>query len=140
MGYLNRLNEEFFTGQKGNYSPAKRGNFSPAMTPFNRVDVERGVFQRENMNYLTGEYEAFLYYDEERGENILRISMECEKLDVCDRDTISENFSHTFFKYKPSLLRAYEEGSFDFVFNFTNPMGLEQSKIKGRQKRLVDKR
>ena len=32
MGYLNQLNEEFFTGQKGNYSPAKRGNFSPAMT------------------------------------------------------------------------------------------------------------
>lgn len=28
--------------------------------PFNRVDVERGVFQRENMDYLTGEYEAFL--------------------------------------------------------------------------------
>jgi phenylacetate-coenzyme A ligase PaaK-like adenylate-forming protein len=29
-----------------------------AGSPFNRVDVERGVFQRENMDYLTGEYEA----------------------------------------------------------------------------------
>lgn len=33
--------------------------FWVAETPFNRVDVERGVFQRENMEYLTGEYEAF---------------------------------------------------------------------------------
>ena len=30
-------------------------------TPFNRVDVERGVFQPRNMEYLTGEYEAVLY-------------------------------------------------------------------------------
>lgn len=28
---------------------------------FNRVDIERGVFQPDNMQYLTGEYEAFLY-------------------------------------------------------------------------------
>ena len=28
---------------------------------FNRVDVERGVFQHGNMDHLTGEYEAFLY-------------------------------------------------------------------------------
>ena len=40
MGYLNRLNEEFFTGQKGNYSPAKRGNFSPAMTTVESLLLE----------------------------------------------------------------------------------------------------
>ncbi|MDD4127117.1 MAG: coenzyme F390 synthetase, partial [Methanomicrobium sp.] len=28
---------------------------------FNRIDIESGVFQRENMEYLTGDYEAFLY-------------------------------------------------------------------------------
>jgi phenylacetate-coenzyme A ligase PaaK-like adenylate-forming protein len=46
-----------------------------AGSPFNRVDVERGVFQRENMDYLTGEYEASLYGDAE--ETTLRVSMEC---------------------------------------------------------------
>ena len=29
--------------------------------PLNRVDVEAAVFQHESMEYLTGEYEAFLY-------------------------------------------------------------------------------
>ena len=48
-----------------------------AGNPFNRVDIERGVFQRDNMDYLTGEYEAFLYGDEM--ETTLRVSMECER-------------------------------------------------------------
>jgi coenzyme F390 synthetase len=108
-------------------------------TPFNRVDVERGVFQRENMNYLTGEYEAFLYGEEE-GETILRISMECENPDTCDRDVIKENFFRTFFRYRPILSHAYEEGTFKIVFNFTGPMELELSKFKGRPRRLVDRR
>ncbi|WP_225369440.1 hypothetical protein [Methanobrevibacter arboriphilus] len=42
----------------------------------NRVDIEAGVFQRENMEYLTGEYESFLYGNET--ENTLRISVECK--------------------------------------------------------------
>jgi phenylacetate-coenzyme A ligase PaaK-like adenylate-forming protein len=109
-------------------------------TPFNRVDVERGVFQRENMSYLTGEYEAFLYGEEEEGETVLRISMECENPESCDRAFIKENFFHTFFRYKPTLSRAYEEGIFKIELNFTGPMGLELSKIKGRPKRLVDRR
>jgi coenzyme F390 synthetase len=46
-------------------------------TPFNRVDVEKGVFQRENMEYLTGEYEAFLYGGEDEGEITMRVSVEC---------------------------------------------------------------
>jgi coenzyme F390 synthetase len=109
-------------------------------TPFNRVDVERGVFQRENMNYLTGEYEAFLYGEEEGGETILRISMECGNPETCDRALIKENFISSFFKYKPSLSRVYEEGIFKIEFNFTNTLGLELSRIKGRPKRLVDRR
>jgi len=108
--------------------------------PFNRVDVERGIFQRENMGHLTGEYEAFLYGGEDEGETVLRISMECENPDTCDRDLIKENFIHTFFRYKPPLYRAYREGTFKIVFNFTGPMGLELNKIKSRSKRLVDRR
>jgi phenylacetate-coenzyme A ligase PaaK-like adenylate-forming protein len=109
-------------------------------TPFNRVDIEKGVFQRENMDYLTGEYEAFLYGTEDEGETILRISMECETPDNFDRDLIKENFIRSFFNYKPLLFRAYEEGIFKLLFNFTEPMGLEISKLKGRPKRLVDRR
>src|SRR5665647_441916 len=108
--------------------------------PLNRVDVERGIFQSENMGYLTGEYEAFLYGGEDEGETVLRINMECENPDTCDRDIIKENFIHTFFRYKPPLYRAYGEGTFKIVFNFTGPMGLELNKIKGRPKRLVDRR
>jgi phenylacetate-coenzyme A ligase PaaK-like adenylate-forming protein len=108
--------------------------------PFNRVDVERSVFQRENMEYLTGEYEAFLYGGEDEGETVLRVSMECENLENFDRDLIKENFLRTFFRYKPPLSRAHLEGTFKIVFNFTGPLGLELNKIKGRPKRLVDRR
>jgi len=108
-------------------------------TPFNRVDVERGIFQRENMNYLTGEYEAFLY-GEEDGETILRVSMECENPDTCDRDLIKENFIRTFFRSQSPLSRAYEAGTFKILFNFQGPKGLDLNKIKGRPKRLVDRR
>lgn len=46
-----------------------------AGTPFNRVDMERGVFQRQNMDYLTGEYEAFLYADARK--TTLKVDTEC---------------------------------------------------------------
>ncbi|HIH94709.1 TPA: coenzyme F390 synthetase [Methanosarcina acetivorans] len=109
-------------------------------TPFNRVDVERGVFQSGNMDYLTGEYEAFLYGGEDEGENALRVSLECENPETCDRTIVKENFLHSFFRYKPPLARAYEDGTFKILFNFTGPGELELYKIKGRPKRLVDRR
>ncbi|WP_197076173.1 coenzyme F390 synthetase [Methanosarcina sp. MTP4] len=111
-----------------------------ANTPFNRVDVERGVFQRGNMDYLTGEYEAFLYGDEDEGEVTLRVSMECENPETCDRDFIKENFLRAFLQYRLLLSRAYDEGFFKILFNFTGHKGLELHKIKGRPKRLVDRR
>jgi len=104
------------------------------------VDVERGVFQDGNMDYLTGEYEAFLYGTEDEGETVLRVSMECKNPDICDRRLIQENFVRSFLKYKPPLSRAYEDGSFKILFNFTGPGDLELYKIKGRPKRLVDRR
>ena len=66
--------------------------------------------------------------------------MECENPEMCDRDLIKENFLRTFLRYKPPLSRAYAEGTFKIVFNFTGPMGLELNRIKGRPKRLVDRR
>jgi len=111
-----------------------------AGAPFNRVDVERGVFQRENLEYLTGEYEAFLYGGEDEGEVTLRVSLECETLENCDKELVKENFLQAFFGSKPPLARAFQEGVFKISFNFTKPGNLELHKVKGRPKRLVDRR
>jgi coenzyme F390 synthetase len=106
--------------------------------PFNRVDIERGVFQRENMDYLTGEYEAFLYGDEE--EVTLRVSVECQDTENCVPELVQENFLKSFLQYKPALHEAYQDDNFNINFNFTGPGGLELYKIRGRPKRLVDRR
>ncbi len=106
--------------------------------PFNRVDVEQGVFQRENMDCLTGEYEAFLYGDDD--ETTLRVRMESRDLDSCDKDMVEDNFIKTFLKYKPGLQQAYVDGNFNIIFDFTESEGLEFYRIKGRPKRLVDRR
>ena len=109
-----------------------------AGSPFNKVDIERGVFQRDNMEYLTGEYEAFLYGDEM--ETTMRVSMECSDPENCEEDMVSENFIKSFLKFKPGMWQAYSDGTFNIVFNFTGPEGLEFYKMKGRPKRLVDRR
>lgn len=106
--------------------------------PFNKVDVEQGVFQRENMEYLTGEYEAFIYGDSE--EATLRVSMECENSPELERDIVENNFMKSFLKFKPGLQQAHTDGTFNIIFNFTEPEGLELHRIKGRPKRLVDRR
>ena len=111
-----------------------------AGSPFNRVDVEAAVFQRENMEYLTGEYETFLYGDEDEGEVTMRVSMECQDINHCEEELVKENFIKSFFKYKPILYDAYSEGILNMVFNFTEPGELEFYKIKGRPKRIVDRR
>ncbi len=106
--------------------------------PFNKVDVEQGVFQQDNMDYLTGEYEAFLYGDED--ESTLRVRMECKDPKSFDKDMVQNNFIKTFLKYKPGLQQAYIDGTFHMMFDFTEPEGLEFYRIKGRPKRLVDRR
>lgn len=111
-----------------------------AETPLNRVDIERAIFQRDNMDYLTGEYEAFIYGGEESGETTLRVSMECEDIENCGEIIVEENFLKSFFKGKKALENEYTEESFRIAFNFTGPGGLELQKVKGRPKRLVDRR
>ncbi len=106
-------------------------------SPFNRVDVERGVFQKENMEYLTGEYEAFLYGDQD--EVTLRLSVECKDVKKCERELIQENFLKNFLS-NPQLYESYQDGGFNIIFNFTGSEDLEFYKIKGRTKRLVDRR
>jgi len=106
--------------------------------PFNRVDVEQGVFQRDNMDVLTGEYEAFLYGDED--ESTLKVRMECKDPKSCDKEMVESNFIKTFLKYKPGLQQAYIDGTFHMMFDFTESEGLEFYRIKGRPKRLMDRR
>ncbi len=108
-------------------------------TPVNRVDIERGVFQRGNMEYLTGEYEAFVYEGEEGGETVLRVSMECTDPSSANREEIIETFTRSFFRYKPALARLHGDG-FSLIFNLTGQGELELSRIKGRPRRLVDRR
>jgi coenzyme F390 synthetase len=114
--------------------------FWVAETPFNRVDVERGVFQRENLEYLTGEYEAFLYGGDDEGETTMRVSMECINPEKCDQRVVEENFLKAFLLYKPHLAQAYTDNTFKIIFNFTGPEGLELYRVKGRAKRIVDRR
>lgn len=114
--------------------------FWVAQTPFNRVDVERGVFQRENMEYLTGEYEAFLYRGDVEGETVMRVSVECIDRQKCNRKLVEEKFLKAFFTYKPRLEHAFSSGTFKIVFNFVGISELELYRIKGRPKRIVDRR
>jgi phenylacetate-coenzyme A ligase PaaK-like adenylate-forming protein len=90
------------------------------------------------MEYLTGEYEAFVYGDEE--EVTMRVSMECRDPASCDRDMIQDKFLKSFLKYKPALHEAHADGSFNIIFNFTSQEGLEFYNVRGRPKRLVDRR
>ncbi|HTX61811.1 MAG TPA: coenzyme F390 synthetase, partial [Methanobacterium sp.] len=96
------------------------------------------VFQRENMEYLTGEYEAFLYGAED--EVTLRVSIESKDLDLLDREVVQENFIKSFLEYKRLLSEASLDDEFNIIFNFTGPGGLEFYEMKGRPKRLVDRR
>ncbi|AGB49613.1 coenzyme F390 synthetase [Methanomethylovorans hollandica DSM 15978] len=114
--------------------------FWVAETPFNRVDVEKGVFQRENMEYLTGEYEAFLYGGDDEEETVMRVSLECLDPATCDRSLVEENFLSSFFRYKKKFENAYNDESFKILFNYTAPGALELYRIKGRPKRIVDRR
>jgi coenzyme F390 synthetase len=106
----------------------------------NRVDVERGVFQKENMEYLTGEYEVFLYAGDNREKTLMRVSMEMNDPASCNRDLVAENFRKSFFAVKPLLKQQYKDDLFAINFNFVAPGGLEMASLPGRPKRLVDRR
>lgn len=106
----------------------------------NRVDIESAVFQPGNMEYLTGEYEGFLYDGEGQNEVVLLISVECLDEARCNRQEVTETIIHRFLKYKPGLAREYRDGNLKIQLNFTGPGGLELYKVRGRPKRLVDRR
>ena len=123
------------------YTPQREAEtFWIAGFSVNRVDVEKGVFQRENMEYLTGDYEAFLYSGDDREHTVMRVSVECRDPSTAPRELVAENFRRSFFAIKPGLRRLYEEGIFSIIFHFVPPGGLELASVPGRPKRLVDRR
>ncbi|HOJ97889.1 MAG TPA: coenzyme F390 synthetase, partial [Methanospirillum sp.] len=107
--------------------------------PINRIDIERAVFQPENLPQLTGEYEAFVYGEEEN-EITLRISVEAEDKDACSIHDITDVITGAILKHKPELIGSYDDGIFQILVHITGPGGLELHHIKGRPKRLIDRR
>lgn len=110
-----------------------------AGTPLNRVDIERGVFQRSNMEYICGEYEAFVM-DAGPGKVQLRVSVECDNPQQCNKLLVTENLLGSLFKWKPLLKKAYGEGTLLIDVNVMASGALELYRSKGRPKRLIDMR
>ncbi len=108
--------------------------------PFNRTDIEAAVFQADSMAYITGEYEAGLHDGDRPEEAVLRVNLECYDPDHCDRTLVEDRFVSRFLKYKSLIAEHYHEGSFRIALNFTGPRGLDFYTMKGRPKRLVDRR
>lgn len=71
---------------------------------------------------------------------MMKLSVECFDKENCDCKAVEENFLKAFFKNKPQLAQAYESGIFKIAVNFAGLKGLELYRIKGRPKRIVDRR
>lgn len=121
------------------YTPQREAETAWVLgTPVNRVDIERGVFQRENMDYLTGEYEAFITPAADGG-TVIGVSMESSDPGHAPSEDISERFLASFFRVKPGLASAFPH-DLQFRFTIVPRNGLELSRAKGRPKRLADQR
>jgi hypothetical protein len=92
------------------------------------------------MDYLSGEYEAFICDGESSGEVVVRVSVECLDPDRCDRKLVEGHLIDRFLKHKPGLASRYHDGELQIPVTFTAPGGLELHHLTGRPKRLVDRR
>jgi len=106
----------------------------------NRVDVEAAVFQPESMQFLNGEYEASVSEGDAPGKVAMQVRMECPDPETADRGLIEDRFLARFLKTKKNLAPHHEDGTFSVVFDFVPPGGLALHKLKGRPKRLADRR
>ena len=121
--------------------PPRRENDRVAigMGRLDRTEIERAVFAPENMVDLTGEYEAFLYSEGDMGA-VLRIGLECRNPPTSDCRAIQDRMLETLATHNPMLAAMHAGGELRILFTFTGPGGLELHAIKGRPKRLVDRR
>jgi coenzyme F390 synthetase len=109
-------------------------------TTMNRVDVEAGVFQYDNMQFLNGEYEAFLSEGSSRNEIVLQVNVESTDVDPVNRRLIEERFVERLLKHRRELAQRYADHRFSVIVNVVGEGGLGLHKLKGRPKRLVDRR
>jgi phenylacetate-coenzyme A ligase PaaK-like adenylate-forming protein len=109
-------------------------------TTMNRVDVEAGVFQYDNMQFLNGEYEAFLSEGASRNEIVLQVNVESTDVDPVNRRLIEERFVERLLKHRSELAQRYADHRFSVIVNVVGEGGLGLHKLKGRPKRLVDRR
>ena len=109
-------------------------------TPINRVDIEAGVFQHDNMQFLNGEFEAFVSEGTSRNEIVLKVNVESAELDQGNRRLIENRFIERLLKHRSGLAQRYADQQFSVVVNFVGEGNLELHKLKGRPKRLVDRR
>jgi hypothetical protein len=49
------------------------------------------------------------------------------------KELVKENFLESFLQYRPLLSEAHHDGTFNILFNFTEPGGLEFYRIKDDQ-------
>ncbi len=70
----------------------------------------------------------------------MSLSVECLDKEKCNRKAVEENFLMAFFKNKPQLAKSYASGIFKITINFAGLKDLELYRIKGRPKRIVDRR
>ena len=123
------------------YNPRREAEtFWIAGTAINRVDIEASVFSPGNLPFLTGEYEAFLYPGKIRDGAELRVSMECADPESPDRQAVEERFTDKFLHTCPGLLAPYEDKAFSIACHFVREGELEFYHMKGRPKRLSDRR
>lgn len=109
-------------------------------TAMNRVDIESAVFQPQNMDYLSGEYEAVINDGETQNEAILRIRVECLEPERCDTRLVEETIIGRFLKFKPGFTHAFDEGYLKIEVHVAGPGTLDIFRLKGRPKRLIDRR
>jgi phenylacetate-coenzyme A ligase PaaK-like adenylate-forming protein len=109
-------------------------------TAINRIDVEAAVFQQENMHDCTGEYEAFLYDGEPQGSVVMQVGLECFDPATADKNGIADRFVARFLKHRQDLARHHADGTFTIIVTYTGPGGLELHHVRGRPRRLVDRR
>jgi coenzyme F390 synthetase len=107
-------------------------------SPINRVDVERGIFQKENLDFITGEYESILKKDS--GRLVLEVSVESFDPKSAKKGIIEENFTRALFENKPILKEANENEKLDIEIEIKGIGELDLYKKKIRVKRLIDNR
>ena len=103
--------------------------------PFNRVDIESAVFQHQNMEYLTGEYEAYLYDGDKPGlKNIKftakfiytkgdpRLMLSTEQMDVKSEEDLLKIISKINLKklklYFPMIKTINESEKHKTIYTF----------------------